>query len=661
MDKQEAKKRIEKLKDEINRHRYLYHVLDRQEISDSALDSLKKALFDLEQKYPEFVAEDSPTQRVAGEPLKKFQKTTHPFPMLSFNDAFSEEDMQDWLKRAKNLLPEKESENLDFYAELKIDGLAVELIYEKGILKTGSTRGNGLTGENVTQNLKTIESIPLSIPQARLEVFQPQARLEVVVRGEVFIPKKEFARFKQEYANPRNLAAGSVRQLDPSVTASRKLDFFAYDIFGDFETHEKKHLFLKKLGFKVNPYNRYCRNLPEILKYYEETKKIREKIPYEIDGIVVIINNEKIFKKLGVAGKAPRGAVAFKFPGLEAVTVVENIKVQVGRTGVLTPVAILKPVNVGGATISRATLHNEDEIKRLGLKIKDTVVVSRAGDVIPDIVKVLKNLRTGKEIDFKMPLICPACGSKVVRLEGEAASRCSNPDCYSVKRKFFYHFISRQAFNMEGLGPKITDQLLDNGLVADPADLFKLKKGDFLGLERFGEKSASNAERAIEQRREIELPRLIYALGIRNIGEETAYDLAESFGSLDRLEQAGIEDLQKIKDIGPVAAESVYKWFRNKKNLEFLNKLKKSLVIKRQVGGGKEALKGKTFVLTGSLKNMSRQEAKAKIRESGGKTSESVSRETSFLLAGENPGSKYQKARELGVKIISEKEFLELF
>jgi len=434
MSKQQAKQRIKKLRKTINRHRYLYHVLDKQEISDAALDSLKKELFDLEKEFPEFVTSDSPSQRIGGKPLEKFKKHKHPKPMLSFNDAFSEKDIKDWLERISKILTplevnelegkhkknipltgltKKEKDQSGFFCELKIDGLAIELIYENGVLKTGSTRGDGIIGEDITQNLKTIEAIPLHIGKLKIKNFKLKIPPLVVVRGEVFIPKKEFERFKTTYANPRNLAAGSVRQLDPKITASRHLDSFIYDLIcqnrDSVDTHEQKHKILEKLGFKINPYNKYCKNLSEVFQFHKNIQKIREKIPYEIDGLVVIVNSNKIFEKLGVVGKAPRGAIAFKFPGRQTATIIEDIKVQIGRTGALTPVAYLKPVQVGGVMISRATLHNEDEIKRLKVKIGDTVIVERAGDVIPDIVKVLPEMRTGKEKEFEMPKFCPVC------------------------------------------------------------------------------------------------------------------------------------------------------------------------------------------------------------------------------------------------------------
>ncbi len=678
MTKQQAHQRIKKLRKLINHHRYLYHVLDRQEISDSALDSLKKELFDLEQEFPEFITPDSPTQRIGGKPLEKFKKAKHPKPMLSFNDAFSEKDMEDWLERILKLLTEEEKKQIGlpshpvkrgsegFYCELKIDGLAIELIYQNEILKTGSTRGNGIIGEDITQNLKTIEAIPLHIGKATLRgVRFASSKIPplVVVRGEVFIPKKEFEKFKKTYANPRNLAAGSIRQLDPKITASRHLDSFAYDLMTNsgVKTHEEKHQILKKFGFKTNPYNKYCKDLTEVFKFHKEIQKIRKKIPYEIDGIVVIVNSNKIFEKLGVVGKAPRGAIAFKFPGEQTTTVVEDIKVQIGRTGALTPVAYLKPVQVGGVTISRATLHNEDEIKRLGVKIGDTVIVSRAGDVIPDIIKVLSGLRIGKEKEFKMPKRCPVCGSKIIRPKGKAVSRCLNPNCFAQRREYFCHFISKGAFDIENLGPKIVGQLMEEGLVSDPADLFELKEGDLLSLERFAEKSAENLIKSIQNKKEITLPRFIYALGIRNVGEETALDLAEHFESLEKLQKASSEGLENIKDIGPVAAKSIYDWFRQKKNIEFLRKLRRVIRIKNyELRIKNKKLKGLNFVLTGGLETITRDEAKERIRDLGGEISESVSKKTDYVVVGREPGSKYDKAKKLGIRTVNEREFLKM-
>jgi DNA ligase (NAD+) len=719
MDKQQAKQRIEKLRVLINHHRYLYHVLDRQEISDSALDSLKKELFDLENQYPDLITPDSPTQRVGGKPLKEFKKIKHLQRMLSFNDAFSKGDMEDWQDRFMKLVPlvarasreagapdlENQKSKIDYYGELKIDGLAIELIYKGGLLQTGSTRGDGNVGEDITQNLKTVEAIPLKI----------DFKDELIVRGEVFISKKEFERINKEqkekglpvYANPRNIAAGSVRQLDPKVTASRKLDSFAYDLLTDLspsnfekevrggeqwaknisklvgdegiKTHEDKHKILKDLGFKTNKHNKYCQSLDEVLQFREHWIKQREKLDYEIDGVVVLVNNNEIFERLGVVGKAPRGGIAYKFPQAQSTTKVLDIKIQVGRTGAITPVAVLEPVGVTGITITRATLHNEDEIKRLGLKIGDTVIVGRAGDVIPDIIKVLPELRTGKEKNFKMPEVCPSCGTKLSRSrsdrgssiesgeksETEALLRCPNSKCFARQRRNFYHFVSRTAFNMDGLGPKIIDRLLDEGLIQDPSDLFELKKVDVVQIERFAEKSAENLIKSIQNAREITLAKFIYALWIRNIGEETAIDLAKHFGSIKKIKTAKLEDFDSISNIGPVVAKSIYEWFQDKSNIKFLEKLEKQVKITSQKSGGpggypNQKLTGKTFVLTGSLETMARDEAKQKIRELGGDIAESVSSKTDYVVVGFEPGSKADRAKKLGVKIISEKELLEM-
>ena len=683
MTKTEDRQRIEKLKKTINYHRYLYHILDKQEISEAALDSLKKELFDLEQNYPQFITSDSPTQRIGGKPLKEFRKVRHPERMLSFNDAFSEKDMEDWKERISKLLTEKEKTEIDFYCELKLDGLAIELIYENGIFKIGSTRGNGIMGEEVTRNLKTIEAIPLGLREVKEVVKEIEKQglkqisqnikkhglKKVIVRGEVFITKKEFEKINRvqikkglaPYANPRNIAAGSIRQLDPKVVASRNLDSNAYDLITDFgqKTHKEEHKILKALGFKTDKNNKYCKNLEEVFQFQKFWQKTRDKLPYEIDGIVVVVNSNRVFEKLGVVGKAPRGAIAFKFPLKQTTTKIEDIKVQIGRTGAITPVAYLKPVKIGGATISRATLHNEDEIKRLGVKIGDTVIVGRAGDVIPGIVKVLPELRTGKEKEFKIPKICPACGTKLVKPLGEAILRCLNSKCFARKRRSFCHFISKGAFDIPGLGPKIVSQLLEEGLVEDPADLFELKEGDLVLLERFAEKSAENLVKAVSEKKEITLPRFIYALGIRNVGEETAIDLSEHFGSIERLKEVKRDELESILDIGPIVSKSIYDWFSQKRNIELLGKLKKvGIKIIGRRGGAR--LKGLTFVFTGMLGTISREEAKEKVRKLGGQISESVSKKTDFVVVGKEPGLKYDKAKKLGLKTINEQEFLKI-
>jgi len=669
LSKEEAKKRIEKLRKEIERHDYLYYVLNRPEISDAAYDSLKRELIELEKQFPEFVTPDSPTQRVGGPPLEKFEKVTHKVPMLTLNDAMDEEELREWEERIKRLLSPSEIKKLDYFAELKMDGLAMSLIYRDGILVKGATRGDGYTGEDVTQNVKTIRAIPLRLRLENLPKKYKRPK-EIEIRGEVYMSKKAFEKLNEEqrkkgeplFANPRNAAAGSVRQLDPKITASRELSFYGYQIVTDlgFKTHQESHQVMKLLGIPDNPYNRYCKNLEEVIKFHHYIQSIREKLPYDIDGIVVNVNDNRIFEKLGIVGRAPRGAIAYKFPGVEATTKIKDIIVQVGRTGKLTPVAILEPVKVGGVTISRATLHNADEIKRLGVKIGDTVIVRRAGDVIPEVVKVITSLRDGSEKEFKMPKTCPYCGSKVIKKEGEVDYYCSNPNCFAAQRRYLYHFVSKKAFDIEGLGPKIIDQLLEEGLIRDASDIFKLKKGDLIPLERFAEKSAQNLIDAIEKSKEIPLARFIYALGIRHVGEETANLLAARFGSIENLKKATLEELKEIPDIGDIVAESIYSWFHDKKNLEFIQKLLDAGVKILPPKKIKTKLKGKTFVFTGALKSMTRDEASEKVRLLGGHVSSSVSRNTDYVVVGENPGSKYERAKKLGIKILTEEEFLKM-
>jgi len=684
MDKLQAKKRIEDLKKSIEKYRHAYHVLDKSLISDEALDSLKKELFDLENKYPELITPDSPTQRVGGEPLKEFRKVEHDTPMISFNDAFSVEDMNDWLERLENYLSRKVES--DFYCELKLDGLAVELVYENKVFIQGSTRGNGFVGEDITQNLKTIEAIPLKLDDSKAKIKIPK---RLVVRGEVFLTKKEFERINKEqeekggkpYANPRNVAAGSVRQLDPKVTAGRKLDSYAYDIalpasqVGKWGVtkHEEEHEILKSWGFKTNPHNQRAKDKEEIFKFHNHWSGTnREKLNYEIDGIVVLVNSNEEYETAGVIGKAPRAGIAYKFSPREAATVVEDIKIQVGRTGVLTPVAVLRAVQVGGITITHATLHNADEIQRLGVRIGDTVIVSRAGDVIPKISKVLKELRPRGTEEFKFPKKCPVDGSPVVR-DG-VAFRCSNPHCAAVHREGLYHFVSRGAFNLEGLGPKIIDKFMDEGLINDAADIFDLWEGDIEALERFGKKSAENIVKEVKSKKEIILAKFIYSLGIVHVGEETGVLLADKFAADFRSKQAKISDLanyyknasleklQEIPDIGPKVAESIYNWFHESRNLKLLEKLEKAgikIKLEKKTARSKK-LSGLSFVMTGTLETLERGEAKDKIRQMGGDVSESVSQKTSYVVVGAEPGSKADKAKKLGVKILNEKEFLDL-
>ncbi len=675
-------------------------MLDRQEISDAALDSLKHELKKLEDEFPDLITPDSPTQRVGGEPLDAFKKTHHDPPMLSLEDVFSEEEFSAWLERVQKYAGHLPNARWELFGEAKFDGLAVSLVYQNGILVEGSTRGDGVTGENVTQNLRTIESIPLSLEvHAAAEVARQFPNLErdaakktIEVRGEVIITKDAFTRINKEqaekhaageknarqYANPRNLAAGSIRQLDSAITQSRQLVFFAYDLVTDLgqKFHSEDHLIMKALGFKVDTAARIFSNSEEVFAFRKEMEQRRERLPYHIDGLVVTVNDARLFRRLGVIGKAPRGAIAFKFAPQEAATRVQAIHVQVGRTGVLTPVAHLEPVLIGGVMVSRATLHNEDEIERLGVKIGDTVVVGRAGDVIPDVREVLKDLRVGKEKTFHMPTKCPVCERMVERKNGEAAYRCANKQCPALKREGLYHFVSKKAFDIDGLGPKIIDALLDQGLIQNAADLFNLQEGDLAPLERFGEKSASNLVKAIQEKKHIVLPRFLYALGILHVGEETALVLSREIARKNRIMKRelrimgiekiikaySIEDLQAIADIGPIVAESIYSWFHDKHNLAFLDKLEKAgiAVALPALSAKIHTLQDKTFVFTGELEHLARDEAKEKVRALGGDTSESVSQKTDYVVAGENPGSKREKARKLGVRIIDEREFLRL-
>ncbi len=674
MTKSEAKRRIEKLKKVINHHRYLYHVLNRQEISDAALDSLKHELYQLEQQFPEFITPDSPTQRVGGKPLEEFKKVEHKIPMLSIEDVFSEKELQDWEDYLKRLEPKVKFE---YFAELKIDGFAIALIYKNGIFTIGATRGDGKTGEDVTQNLKTIESIPLRLEiKADISDKKIEAKLknlikkgEIEIRGEVYMEKKDFEKFNRElekkgqktYANPRNLAAGSIRQLDPKLAASRPLKFLAYDIITDIgqKKHSEEHQILPVLGFKTDK-GKVCKNLSDIVDFWREIAKKRETLPYQIDGVVINVNDNALFRKLGIAGKSPRGVRAFKFSPKQATTRVLDVRFQVGRTGAVTPVAILEPVEVGGVKITRATLHNEDEIKRLGIRIGDTVIVERAGDVIPAVARVLPELRTGKEKEIHFPKNCPICGTKLIKPKGEAVWRCPNPDCSARKKENLYHFASKKAFDIEGLGPKIIDQLLDENLISQAADLFELREGDLIPLERFAEKSAKNLVEAIQRSKKIPLSKFILSLGIRHVGEETAIDLANYFGSLTKLSDASKEELEKIPDIGPEVSKSIFHWFRKKRNQKFIKDLIKAgikILPPEKIG---KKLEGKTFVLTGTLESMTRAEAEKKIRLLGGHPASSVSKQTDYLVVGKEPGSKLEKAKQLGVKIIEEKEFLEM-
>ncbi|MFA7319755.1 MAG: NAD-dependent DNA ligase LigA [Parcubacteria group bacterium] len=760
MDKKTAEKRAKKLTAEIDRLRYEYHVLDKPDVTDEIYDSLTSELRNLEERFPELKTADSPTQRIGGTPLKKFQKVKHRMRQWSFDDVFGVEELKKWDEKTLRLIsksklqisnkiqnPNDKLENksiqnieVDYVCEVKIDGLKIILTYEKGIFAGGATRGDGVIGEDVTENLKTIRSIPLKL----------NCPIDCVVVGECWLGKSELERINRDrkargevvFANSRNAAAGTIRQLDPKVAASRKLDSFIYDIdyleISNFkfqisnkiqnpkskteniklpETQLEELELLKKLGFKVNKEYKLCKNVLEIQKYYDAWREKKDRQNYGIDGVVIKANSREIQEKLGYTGKSPRWGVAYKFPAERVTTIVEGIFVQVGRTGALTPVAHLKPVLVAGSTVSRATLHNEDEIARLDIRIGDTVVIQKAGDVIPEVVEVLKNLRIGQEKKFRMPRVCPVCGSVVKReylrsqslrpsqplrrsasttppqpspdyrgggVQMSAATYCTNPKCFAVESEKIIHFVSKKGFNIDGFGEKIVEQLMNEGLVTNMAEIFELEKGDLSPLERFAEKSADNLVRAIEQSKKIGLEKFLFALGIRFVGEETAvliagairtefsifnFHLENNFkfpiSNLTKIfTKIKVEDWRKIKGIGEKSAESLVSWFSDAQNLKMLEKMHDlgvEIVIENQVDEKNGKLLGKTFVLTGELKNFTRDEAKGMIRKAGGEVSSSVSRKTDYVVAGEKPGSKYKKAEELGVKIMQEEEFKKMF
>lgn len=671
---QSIKKRAEKLRQEINKYRYQYHVLNNLDISEAALDSLKHELYIIEQQYPELITPDSPTQRVAGEPLPGFKKVTHKVRMMSLEDVFSYEEFEQWIQRIQKLIP---NSAFSFFSELKVDGFAISLVYKNGIFVEASTRGDGTVGEDVTQNIKTIESVPLRLEAFNLVEKSIDAKLkevivsgEVEIRGEVYLTKSAFVKINAmqkklglpEYANARNTAAGSIRQLDSKMAHERNLDFLAYELVTDLgqKTHEQEHQILKAFGFKTDSYAKRCNSKEQVKLFFENIGEKREKLLYHIDGVVVHVNENDLHERLGFVGKTPRGSVAFKFPAEEATSVIEDIIVGIGRTGTLTPVAVLRPVQIGGTTVRHATLHNMDEIERLGVKIGDTVVVIRAGDVIPAIKQVLINLRPKNAKVFVMPKQCPSCKS-LVKKDG-VFYRCVNKECPALKREQIYHFVSRGAFNIVGLGPKIVDKFLESGMIFDAADLFILQEEDIAEIERFGEKSASNVIQSIKKSKHISLPRFIYSLGILHVGVETANDLAANFHSIEKLQQASIDDLMRVPDIGGIVAKSIYEWFHRKEHLAFIEKLKKVGVSIEPLKSSKlpQVFAGMTFVFTGELESISRENAQEKVRERGGSSSGSVSSKTTYVVVGENPGSKYETAKRLGVKIISEKEFLGL-
>ncbi|MBU7008673.1 NAD-dependent DNA ligase LigA [Phosphitispora fastidiosa] len=662
MDRDAAAERITKLTEMLNEHNYNYYVLDHPKISDAEYDGLMQELIRIEETYPDLALPDSPARRVGGEPAAGFETVSHLVPMLSLSNAFGEQDLRDFDRRVRGGL---DGHPVEYVVELKIDGLAVSLLYENGIFVRGATRGDGETGEDITQNLKTINSIPL-----RLRHFLPQLE----VRGEAYMPKKEFTRINMEreeaglptFANPRNAAAGSLRQLDPRVTASRALDAFLYGIGRvsgmTAAGHREGLQALRELGLKVNPNVRVFSDIEPVIEYCREWADKRHDLPYEIDGMVVKVNDLALQTELGTTSKSPRWAIAYKFPAEEAETVVRDIYVRVGRTGVLTPTASLEPVRVAGSTISSATLHNIDIIREKDIRIGDHVVIHKAGDVIPEVVRVIKDKRTGSEKEFHMPGACPVCRTDAQRAEGEVAVRCPNEICPGREREGLIHFVSRDAMDIEGLGPAVIDQLLGAGLIRDAADLYYLKAEDLLGLERMGKKSVDNLLNAIEKSKHKDLAQLIFALGIRHVGARTGKILAAHFSSIARLQEAEVEELTTVPEIGPKMAESIAAYFREPVKLQLLDRLKAAGVnfTQETPQAGERLFDGKTFVLTGTLERYTRKEAQNIIENLGGKVSSSVSKKTDYVLAGREAGSKLDKATALGVKVISEDDFEEL-
>ncbi|HPA99300.1 MAG TPA: NAD-dependent DNA ligase LigA [Candidatus Marinimicrobia bacterium] len=659
------REKAKELRRQIETANYNYYVLDNPTISDAEYDRLMRELEQLEAAYPELRTPDSPTQRVGAQPLDEFKTVTHRVPMLSLDNAMDEGEIRDFAIRVQKSLP---GETVQFVCEPKIDGLAVELVYENGVFISGSTRGDGITGEDITQNLKTIRSIPL-----RLMPNLPIPTL-LEVRGEVYMDKADFQRLNEQqlkegkplFANPRNSAAGSVRQLDPQITAKRPLKIFCYGLGSlegySFQTHHEFLEALLKWGFRVNPLIEIAKEVEALIAYYHKIESIRDSMPYDIDGVVYKVDSLAQQAKLGIKSRSPRWAIAGKFKAQQEVTQIIDIEASVGRTGAITPVAHLKPVQIGGVTVSHATLHNQDEIDRKDIRIGDWVVVQRAGDVIPQVVKVITERRTGNEKRYSIPANCPVCGTPVVREEDEAKHRCPNINCPAQIKASIEHFASKRAMNIEGLGEKLIEQLVDSGLIKNVADIYSLRKEQLLTLERMGEKSAQNLLDAITASQNVSLARFIYALGIRNVGEHMAKVLAKAFGSLERLSQASEEELMAIEGVGPIVARSVRNFFNAESNRQTIEKLLSSgiRISSEQDYKQKEEIAGKTFVFTGTLTNFTREEAQALVEKYGGKSASSVSKKTDYVVVGENAGSKAETARQLGVKILNEAEFLEL-
>jgi DNA ligase (NAD+) len=663
----DVKRQIEDLREQIRYHEHRYYVLDDPEISDVKFDELVRRLQKMEQDHPELITPDSPTQRVGGQPAEEFAKVRHSAPMLSLDNTYSVDELRDFDRRVREL---SGREQVPYVAELKLDGLSMALTYEDGILVRALTRGDGVTGEDVTQNVKTIRSVPLRIDTPKLGAIGRAIKFEV--RGEVIMAHKAFRQAneqrendgEQPFANPRNAAAGTIRQLDPRIVAQRNLDIFLYYLLVNGRPPLKEHWkvleALESLGFKVNPYRKLAESFDELTGYIQEMEHKRERLEYETDGMVVKVNEIGLWDELGMTAKSPRWAIAYKYPAHQETTVVLDIRPQVGRTGTLTPVADLEPVNVGGVTVSHATLHNMDEVKRLGVKIGDTVLIQRAGEVIPQVLKVTRHTPDGKE--FRMPRHCPVCGGDVIRVEGEVAYRCVNAACPAQLKESLLHFAARHAMNINGLGESLVDQLVDKKIAQDVADLYALGEEQLVALERMGKKSAQNLLEEIEKSKTAELARVIYAIGIRFVGERTAQLLAEHFGSMDKFREATPEELYEVEEIGPKVAQSIVEFFHERRNRNVIEKLRKAgLQFEQKKRRAGDSLAGLQFVLTGSLAGLSREEATHMIEEAGGRVTGTVSKKTNYVVVGSDPGSKLEKARSLGIKTIDEAGFRKLF
>lgn len=664
MDRIQAEQRVTELNEQLRGYGHAYYVLDKPAVPDSVYDQLMNELIELETLYPDLIFPDSPTQRVGGTPISNFDKVTHALPMLSLSNVFNEEDIRDFDRRVRS----GAGDNIEYVCELKIDGLAVSLIYENGQFVRGATRGDGRVGEDITVNLRTVRTIPLKLRKSE----------SLEVRGEVFMPKKSFHALNAErgergeelFANPRNAAAGSLRQLDPKIAASRNLDVFIYGIGGDAESHglsehEETLQFIEALGFKTNNERQVCRSVEEVLAYIEKWTEQRADLSYEIDGIVIKVNRYLQQQELGFTAKSPKWATAYKFPAEEVMTTVRDIELSVGRTGVVTPTAILDPVSVAGTTVQRASLHNEDLIREKDIRIGDKVIIRKAGDIIPEVVSALVEQRTGDELPFEMPENCPACGSELIRIEGEVALRCVNPQCPAQITEGLIHFVSRNAMNIEGLGEKVIEQLYREGLIADISDIYKLTKEQLLNLERMGEKSASNLIAAIDASRSNSMERLLFGLGIRHVGERGARILSEHFGSIEKLMTATFDELINIHEIGGKMADSIVAYFETEEVQQLMQRLAEANVnltytgTRVRVEEGANAFAGKKIVLTGKLEKLTRGEAQSQIEALGGKVSGSVSKKTDLVIAGEEAGSKLAKALELKVDVWNEERLIE--